>query len=426
MKNQEKDRELAGLIRQALEDHEQAYIPGAWENFVSKRKNERRLFLWKLGSGIAASVLGGWLFVQLLSPYVADNVVGTSHEKPASSFPQIDEVPDSPGSYPETSVEENKIKARGNTSRENKALVATQNKKKISTKLSARVNTFDPNKSEATKDHQLVKSKKIFDMGNDDSLHDNKRSGNVHDKATNAAQETENRGSLKHDSVILADNLQIVNENKRRSSPVNDKIRLGIHFSPGFNSTPSNSSFYFSGGLSADFRLTSALALSTGVQFERQNIVKSSRGNPLLEPVKRTSADLYCLDLPVNLTWKFYRSKLTSYYMAGGLSSLAYIREDYQNKTTTQELKETTVIREDGQEVIVHELITEESTVKESVSSFQSFDLAGRLNLTIGMERHLTPRLHLHVEPYVKIPISGLASQNLKFTTSGITCKISF
>jgi hypothetical protein len=76
--------------------------------------------------------------------------------------------------------------------------------------------------------------------------------------------------------------------------------------------------------------------------------------------------------------------------------------------------------------VIIHELITKESTVEESAPSFQSFDLAGRLNLIVGMEQRLTPTLRLHVEPYLKIPLSGLASQNLKFTTSGINCKISF
>ncbi len=425
MKNQEKDRELAGLIRQALEDHEEVYIPGAWENFAGKRKKKRRLFLWKFGSGIAASVFGAWLLLQFLSPQVPDNFVGTSHEKPAVSFPKKEEVPDSPDFHPETFVEENKVRTGDNPTGENEMPVVAQNKQQISTKQSTRASKFDPNKSAGRP--QLAKSgKKVPELTTGDILQDNKLLENLHGDGTDAAQETENRESVKQDSVILADNLQAVNESKKRSSPSNEQVRLGIHFSPGFNSTPSNSSFYFSGGLSADFRLTSVLALSTGIQFERQNVVESSQGDPLLEPVKQTSADLYCLDLPLNLTWKFYSNKLTSYYMAGGLSSLAYIGEDYQNKTTTQELKETTIIREDGQEVIVHELITKESSVEESVPSFQSFDLAGRLNLIIGMEQRLTPTLSLHVEPYLKIPLSGLASQNLKFTTSGITCKISF
>jgi len=415
MKNQEKDRELAGLIRQALEDHEEAYVPGSWENFAGKRKKKRRLFLWRLSSGVAASLLGAWLLLQFLSPRVADNFVGTNLEKPATSVPETKELSDTAGVYRKPVVADNKAPA------------VSQNKKQLQSKPKAPVVGPDPSKSEGTKARQLVKSeKKIFDIGTNDSLQSNKLLGNVRDDAINTAQEKESPGPLKHDSVILADNLKAISENQRRHSPFNDNVRLGIHFSPGFNSTPSNSSFYFSGGLSADFRLTSTIALSTGIQFERQNVVEGSPGNPLQEPIKQTSADLYCLDLPMNLTWKFYRNKLTSYYIAGGLSSLVYVGEDYQNKTTTQELKETTVIREDGQEVIEYELITKESTVKESVSSFQSFDLAGRLNLIIGLEQRLTPRLHLHVEPYVKIPLSGLASQNLKFTTSGITCKVSF
>lgn len=421
MKNQEKDRELAGLIRQALEDHEEVYIPGAWENFAGRRKKKQKLFLWKFGSGIAASVFGAWLFLQFLSPQVTNNFIGKSHEKPAVSFSQTEEIP------PETFVEENKARRGDNPTGENEVPVAAKKKQQISIKQSVRMGKFDPGKSKSAVIQQVEKSKtNVSDLKAGHILQNNKLLGNLHDDITNTAQQTENRGALKHDSLILADNLQTGYENKRRSSPSNDKVRLGIHVSPGFNSTPSNSSFCFSGGLSADFRLTFALALSTGIQFERQNVVESSQGNPLREPVKQTSADLYCLDLPLNLTWKFYRNKLTSYYMAGGLSSLAYVGEDYQNKTTTQELKETTIIREDGQEVIIHELITKESTVEESAPSFQSFDLAGRLNLIVGMEQRLTPTLRLHVEPYLKIPLSGLASQNLKFTTSGINCKISF
>lgn len=45
----------------------------------------------------------------------------------------------------------------------------------------------------------------------------------------------------------------------------------------------------------------------------------------------------------------------------------------------------------------VHELITKESTLEESVPSFQSFDLAGRLKLIVGMKQRLTPTLRLHV-----------------------------
>jgi hypothetical protein len=55
-----------------------------------------------------------------------------------------------------------------------------------------------------------------------------------------------------------------------------------------------------------------------------------------------------------------------------------------------------------------------------------TLDLAGRLNLIFGYRQRISPTLNLHVEPFVKIPLSGLASENIRFTTGGVTFKVSF
>jgi hypothetical protein len=203
------------------------------------------------------------------------------------------------------------------------------------------------------------------------------------------------------------------------------KIRFGVSLSPGVNSTQTASSIYFSGGISTSFILNRNFELSTGLQLEQQRVVNNTHPDNSAVPADKSSADLVNLDLPINITWRFFSGKSRSYYLSGGLSSLAYLSENYENTTYTQEIREiTTVVG--GQEIVRYELVNVESTTQNSISSFKTFDFAGRVNIMFGLQQHLSGNTFLHIEPYLKIPVSGIATENLKFTTSGITCKVSF
>jgi hypothetical protein len=85
-----------------------------------------------------------------------------------------------------------------------------------------------------------------------------------------------------------------------------------------------------------------------------------------------------------------------------------------------------TVEMNDGVPNVAYQLENVKSVEQETEAPLSTFDFAGRINIIFGFEQHLSSRVFLHLEPYIKIPVSELATQNLKFTTSGITCKISF
>jgi hypothetical protein len=80
----------------------------------------------------------------------------------------------------------------------------------------------------------------------------------------------------------------------------------------------------------------------------------------------------------------------------------------------------------DGVPNVVYQLENVKSVKQTTEAPLSSFDFAGRINITFGIEQPLFSKLTLYFEPFIKIPVSDLATQNLRFTTSGIMCKISF
>jgi len=142
-------------------------------------------------------------------------------------------------------------------------------------------------------------------------------------------------------------------------------------------------------------------------------------------PEGETKATLVDLDIPLNITWKFLVRKSTSYYVSGGISSVVYLSEKYANTSYSQQMVAVVEVN-DYKPSITYQKENVKTTEQTTEDPLSTFDFASRVNIIFGYEQHLSSKLFLHVEPYLKIPISDLATQNIKYTTGGITCKISF
>lgn len=423
----ETDRELIELIKRTLDSYEEKYIPGSWENFSNKQKKRKRTIFWRFGTGMAASLMVGW---------VALNVYQSMYNN-----------------HPENNKKQMvNTESRINTSEKNDTIRASYMNSSVSKKKDnmiaknfSSINLESIKKTTAQFENSNPKNTFVFKAGiilpkaNKDSVnHHILTSQNLPDTANkyfepttrpmdtiNIASNTKKTSdSIRKEPVAESLNSQPDGNNQKIITVSKRKVRFGINFSPGVNATQTATSISFSGGINTDIALYSDFQLSTGLQIEYQSVVNNGSSKNSV-PANQNRADLINLDLPLNITWKFFSNKTKSYYFSGGISSLAYLDEKYKNTTYTQQLIEITTM-EGGHEVITYKVVNTASTVQNTVSPFHTFDFAGRVNIIFGLEQRLSPKLFLHIEPYLKIPISGLSTENLKFTTSGITCKISF
>jgi hypothetical protein len=429
MKNSETDRELNDLIKGALDNYEEQYILGSWENFVRIREKRKKRIVLYACTGVAASLLLGWLGLRFILSGTFINDV--DWQKKNASNLVIPSGKDTlkeytmPGQGRSISAENIKSN-RGITDKTLKLSVGPQ--KKVQKQM---MNLDSLNNLNASL------------LATSGSIPDNSLSGN-----SLAKPEPDTASKVISSAGGTADKISSDNEGQRADTVLNkpdyrhaevmttpdnkpdvnnrtQKFRFGVNISPGVTSTSTASSYNYSGGVNADYELSRSFRLSTGLQVEHQNVINESSDAPAWIPSGQTQADLVDIDLPLNLTWKFLIRKSSCYYLAGGISSVIYLSENYTSTSYTQKMVGT-VEMNNGVPAVGYQLENVISIEREAEAPLSTFDFAGRINIILGFEQHLSSRVFLHFEPYIKIPVSEQATQNLKFTTSGITCKVSF
>jgi hypothetical protein len=427
MENSETDREITDLIKSTLDNYEEQYILGSWENFSRRRRRRKKLILLLGGTGIAASLLIGWIGVRFiltgpLSSSPESQVKGISSlefsperdtimsQSPLLNIETISAGKDGSGIAGHDPALHSESGSRVNNQAQNMIPVTlnTVREEEGDTSVSA-PEIYPSEKSMAylPKDIRALSADSVTDI-TDSLVSEDYRSDSA--ESTPVYREA--------DIMISPDNEMVDKAGSKR-------IRLGVNVSPGVTSTSTASSFSYSGGVNADLDLSRSFRLSAGVQVERQDIINENPDSPDWIPPEQTQAEILNLDLPLNITWKFLIRKSSCYYISSGISSIVYLSEKYTNTSYTQKMVQT-VDMMDGEPNISYQLENVKTTQEETEPPLNTFDFAGRVNIMIGFEQHLSSRLFLHLEPYIKIPLSELGTQNIKYTTSGITCKISF
>ncbi len=412
MKNNKTESEIFDQIRESLGHFEEAYIPGSWENFLQKRKKNRRIIFLRIASGIAACLLVGFLGLnyfqsekRVRSVLTTEQFTKSIVEKPGNEENIVEKT------LPSTMVASSNFKQSGYTgvktsgyAGRKKNLTAEGLEKPASHPLASSF-VAEPKDTVTTLSAYSKPQPAINKVDTTRSSSDTLKG-----KTENSFQITPQ----------TKDNESLATVSKR-------KVRFGINFSPGVSSTESSGSLNYMGGISADFSLSSKVALSTGLQFENQSFVKKMPGivSSSAVPLNETRTTLTNLDLPVNITWKFAALKTHAYYVSGGLSSLVYLSQEDKNTTYSQDLIPASSMF-NGEEVKSYSIVNHVSVTQDAVSPSQTFDFAGRINLMIGFEKQLSNRIYFHVEPYTKFPTSVQATGSLNHTISGINFKISF
>ncbi len=186
----------------------------------------------------------------------------------------------------------------------------------------------------------------------------------------------------------------------------------------------------FGAGFTSDIKLGNNLRLSTGLALANNSLsynngVPSSGkeklsfdlqpsfiggGNNNLTTVTKYDASLLALDIPLNIKYLLIPENNTLYMLAG-LSSGTYLNEKYSLSYKKYNPAGFYAGQDQG------------STVE---ANFQAFDFARTLNISFGYSTNLGKTQNITIEPFLKYPLGGLGSENLRFGSTGLNIKLNF
>ncbi|MGV3704115.1 MAG: hypothetical protein ACO1NU_01950 [Arcticibacter sp.] len=222
---------------------------------------------------------------------------------------------------------------------------------------------------------------------------------------------------------------------KRKDSKVSFSLYAGSYVS---YAEGSKSRVNTGVGVSSEVDLTSKLKITTGVAIAQNSLRYDTRiprqaaasflsaalsDSPNLMvagPEAKTSAINYSingydasllgLDVPVNLKYTFFEKK-NELYLVAGLSSNFFFDETYTYDYGYNSIHDSSV-----------ESFPDEKTT----TNTSSFDFARMLNLSVGYGYPIGKQSKLSLEPFLKYPLGGLGSQDIRFSSAGLNLKWNF
>jgi hypothetical protein len=246
------------------------------------------------------------------------------------------------------------------------------------------------------------------------------------------------------------------NTTKKSETAKSDRaVIMSLYAATYFNyAKGSQSQVNVGGGFSSDFRISNNFKISTGISIGQNTLSYSSDNIPqqvnaqalamvnksaasvatsynlvtsglrsVGPDVKDYNASLVGLDIPLNIKYQF-NPKKNDTYISAGISSGTYINETYRSTYTNGNNNLYAAANSSLSLSAVNNAVqqTQENT---SSQHFSSFDFARTLNVSFGMGYPLGKN-RLVIEPFLKYPLSGLGTQDIKFGASGINLKLSF
>lgn len=160
-------------------------------------------------------------------------------------------------------------------------------------------------------------------------------------------------------------------------------------------------------GILAGYRINKRWHVETGAFLEKKlyytegKYFDKSKLSAYLQNVKMLSVDGNCrmITVPLNIRYNVFAGQNSNWFVAGGMASYFMSREyyDYTYQHSTEPPK------------------TKGYLYKVSEKNWMTV-----ININIGYERPFWKNYHFRIEPYFRLPVSGVGTGNLSLSSGGI------
>ena len=249
-------------------------------------------------------------------------------------------------------------------------------------------------------------------------------------KQMDKEQSNSNRPDLvEYNDIILAENQK-----------ENGRFDVGVELASvsNYSSEGSGNGINIGGGLTAAYRVTNKIRITTGVLIAKQSIEYAPENNyqmayadyeelntahfadnQVVENVSSSGSEVsfVAIDIPLNLQFKHNRLSFST-----GFSSLLFVQEKY-NRTYSAVVSNRTY-NWDTKRYDVRNSV-ETVSKDETTEPFEHFDFARLLNFSVGYDIPIA-KGGLTVEPYLKYPLGKIGTKEVFMGAGGVALRYNF
>ena len=183
------------------------------------------------------------------------------------------------------------------------------------------------------------------------------------------------------------------------------KLGIRLAFSPDFNSIDNLSKMALGGsvGLLLEYKISKKLVLQTGIVYSSKSYVGSFddylnwKDWKSYHPSKPTQVDGGCkvFDIPINVRLNLFQKPKQTWFISSGVSSYWMMNENYTYNYAWGSPRE----------------------VGWNDNSKYYFSV---LNFSVGLEKQISKRFSLQIEPYLKTPLKNVGRGGVNLYSSGV------
>lgn len=411
------EKELIAHIRESLVEHEESYQLGAWEKFNAPEKKLRPFWLPFL-QGAAAILIVGFVGFLILN-----------------KKPTIEQV---------TKVEVKKSESIGKEPIETEEIDPKKDIEIAAQKPAVSNNTgqTENKKSNDLTENLLqpeIKNQQVAVTNNTTITPQNANVVPVQDQVVKADAPIVANNKVDAPKVNIIDFLDNETKNNKAkkadeiASNKKSKFTVGLVVAPSFGNVKRLNMGY---GVSVDYSLSDKFSLNSGLAYNQMAAAAGPQNNMAAADMPAASAiakstttkslesieeQVTGIDIPLEI--KYHVSK--NFYANVGVSAFAVINQKrnntYLEQTVVQQYNNSMASSNTFSSVLVSERVTEAETAKT-----EDYKYLGFYNLSFGYKKKISKNNAFAVEPFLKLPMREVKTENLRLIGTGVKLKFDF
>jgi len=444
-------KELIKEIADLFEDYEEAYVPGEWENFQQSRKKKYPFLPMLLKAAAVLLLVSGLLVFSLRNNHKDQSLSAVVKSTPAKT-----------DSITNPSAQNNGTDSNQNSDEQAHA-GETSVPSGIAAKKPADLNSVKGSQSNGpglrsgaiiasnagTVPQQLmpvpttqvnpvqVKEKDAVTPAVSGVLANRPAQKEYQDTV---AVKTE---KLSTSDFLLAETRKTEAREKVKPVIAESKWDFGVQVMP----SATHSTTKVGAGLVTAYRISNKLSLSSGISLLQLGSAGNTPGvsgadmplsNPSVGPANAENvagftttdkrlltvqANISAIDIPLGLVYKVNKH----YYTSAGISYFNVISEK-RNNTYSQlsPVDKTTTNPSTGAVSVYRAFQTQEVAEPAAEKPLKGNSYLGFINFSVGRRQNIFNQYSIQIEPFIKIPVGRLSTQELNLLNSGVKFQLSF